>query len=324
MTILIAEIGGNHLGDIAKCEELAVSAWIAGADIVKFQALGEGSLVSEKYDKERFDHFKKFEFSLKDWICLSKKLKEKYDMNISFSVWDAEWVDQLNQFVDIWKVGSGDITHRELIKKLFSTNKDIIYSTAMTSESEVDELIEFNYKNGYKNKISILQCQANYNNPEIETVNLAYTERLKEKYSLKVGYSHHALNADLLKVAIARQFDYIEFHYTNERRGDFRDLKLSITKKELAELINFRALVKKSEGNGTKSVNSNEFNERDKFRRSCYASRSIRKGDKITSDLIIYRRPLIGIPSEFSDNIIGKTAKCDIEAHSPIEYSSLR
>ena len=168
-----------------------------------------------------------------------------------------------------------------------------------------------------------MQCQANYNNPEIESVNLAYAERLKEKYSLKVGYSHHALNTDLLKVAIARQFDYIEFHYTNEKKGDFRDLKLSITEEELAELISFRALVKKSQGNGIKSVNSNEFNERNKFRRSCYASRRISKGEEITADLIIYRRPMIGIPSEFSENIIGKLAKCDIEAHGSIEYSSL-
>jgi len=324
LTILIAEIGGNHLGDIAKCEELAISAWKAGADIVKFQALGVGSLVSEKYDRERFYHFKKFEFSLEDWVELSEKLTKNYGMNISFSVWDIDWVDHLNKYVNVWKVGSGDITFRVLIQKLFSTGKDIIYSTAMTSESEVESLIDFNHKNGYLDRISILQCQANYNNPEIDEVNISYAESLKEKYGIKVGYSHHATNADLLKIAVARRLDYVEFHYTEEKKGDFRDLKLSITKDELVELVNFRTLVEKSRGNGRKAVNSNEAEERVRFRRGCYASRGIKKGEKITIDSISFRRPMLGVASEFYEDVVGGVAKVDLNKDDNIKYSDIK
>ena len=57
---LIAEIGGNHEGNIDWALQMISDAASAGANAVKFQSYTAEQLVNYKLDKSRFDHFNNF------------------------------------------------------------------------------------------------------------------------------------------------------------------------------------------------------------------------------------------------------------------------
>lgn len=80
---LIAEIGGNHEGNIQWALQMIEDAAESGANAVKFQSYSASELVNSKLDKTRFDHFNNFILNDKEWsislyqkmICVNLKLK---------------------------------------------------------------------------------------------------------------------------------------------------------------------------------------------------------------------------------------------------------
>ena len=79
---LIAEIGGNHEGDLNKAKDLMFQANEAGADIVKFQSYSGDGLVNKKLRPDRYDHFNKFMLTEEEWLDLAMTAKNN---NILFS-----------------------------------------------------------------------------------------------------------------------------------------------------------------------------------------------------------------------------------------------
>ena len=80
---LIAEIGGNHEGDLNKAKDLMFQASAAGADIIKFQSYSGAGLVNKKLRPDRYEHFKKFMLTDEEWLDLAITAKK----NNIFSSW---------------------------------------------------------------------------------------------------------------------------------------------------------------------------------------------------------------------------------------------
>ena len=72
---LIAEIGGNHEGNVDWALNMISDAAKAGANAVKFQSYSAKELVNPKIDKVRFDHFDKFVLNPSEWKLLKKQSK---------------------------------------------------------------------------------------------------------------------------------------------------------------------------------------------------------------------------------------------------------
>ena len=73
--LLIAEIGGNHEGDIKYAKKLTRLACESGVDAIKFQIYTGDTLVSPLEDPDRNKHFKKFELSKNEYIELAEILR---------------------------------------------------------------------------------------------------------------------------------------------------------------------------------------------------------------------------------------------------------
>ncbi len=129
---LIAEIGGNHEGDFEYAKKLTKLAAESGADAVKFQIYTGDSLVNAKYDPDRNEHFKKFELTKQQYIDLAK-LCDELEITFMASVWDMNALNYIDSYIPIYKVGSGDLTAYNLIKKIVLTGKPIILSTGLAT-----------------------------------------------------------------------------------------------------------------------------------------------------------------------------------------------
>ena len=103
---LIAEIGGNHEGNLEYAKRLLLQAADCGANAVKFQTYFPDKIVSKVEDPTRHSHFGKFSLPIENYFELSELAKENNVMFMS-SIWDDDSLRDLNSLIDIHKVGSG-------------------------------------------------------------------------------------------------------------------------------------------------------------------------------------------------------------------------
>jgi|TARA_A100001011_G_C14317139_1_gene848489 N-acetylneuraminate synthase len=250
----IAEIGQAHDGSLGFAHSYIDS--LKGAEIkaIKFQmhiADAESSSF-EKFrinfsyeDKSRFDYWKRMEFSKDQWIGLKNHCEDLgFEFMVSpFSIQALNLIDELG--VKRVKIGSGESRNLLMLDKIKLLNKDIILSTGLTSNSELENLVNYlDYK-----KLSILHCTTSY--PSLkENFYLDRLSYLKNNYSNRytIGFSDHSGKESTLAAAIALGAKILEYHVVFDKKSfgpdstssiEIRDVKkTSKNLKELHESLN--------------------------------------------------------------------------------------
>jgi len=320
---LIAEIGGNHEGNFRYAQELIQLACESGVDAVKLQIYTGDSLVNSIEDKERNEHFKKFELKIEEYIELAKQC-EKNNIMFSASVWDPSAFKWINPFISFYKVGSGDLTAYPIIEKIISYKKPILLSTGLSTIEEVEDTINYMqskdsiYKT--KNYLALLQCTSMYPIPA-EDANLNVINDYKNRFNLLAGYSDHTIGSTALEIAVAMGADIIEFHFTDKREGKtFRDHQISFTKTEVIDLIKRINYINTLKGDGFKTPLKSELDSNHiiTFRRGLYFNRDMKKGEIINNNDIVALRPNHGIDARNFKKIINKKLNQDVKKHQKL------
>jgi N,N'-diacetyllegionaminate synthase len=323
---VIAEIGGNHEGDFEYAKYLTKLAAESGADAVKFQIYTGETLVNRIYDPVRFKHFKKFQLKKDQYLELAKLCK-KLGTNFMASVWNPDAISYIDKYVQIYKIGSGDMTCYDLIEKFLKTSKPLIVSTGLSKIKEVEDVIKFielKYPNYIKEKkIALLQCTSMY--PiSIRDANLNVINSYKERFNLPIGYSDHTEGTLAIEVAAAMGSEIIEVHFTDDRKNkSFRDHKVSLTKEELKNFLKYIRKIKKLKGSQIKKPTKIELenNHVYSFRRGVYTSRNIPKGHIISKKDLVTLRPAKGIGAENFFKLIGLKLKQDVKKNEHLNFN---
>ena len=324
---VIAEIGGNHEGNLDYAKKLLTDAANGGADAVKFQTYFPEKIVSKVEDPDRYKHFGKFSLPIENYFELAELAKENGVMFMS-SVWDHESLNELNPVIDIHKVGSGDLTNYPLIKSLLLTGKPLIISVAMAEMIEIKEVIDYieSIDPAYltDNKLAILQCVAMYGDPQDCFANLNVISSLKSEFkNITIGYSDHTVGNFAANIAVALGAEIIEIHFTDDKSREFRDHHISVDAKELAELQDNISRTITLLGSSKKHpVNEIESPERIKeFRRACYLKNDLQKGDVVSFEDLTTLRPCKGIDARDFEKIIGNKLLKDKKALVSLSWS---
>ena len=323
---VIAEIGGNHEGDIDYALRLTDLAIESGADAVKYQIYSPNGLVNKNLDPDRFQHFKKFTLAFDEYERLAKRCISS-GVQFMSSIWQSDAIDHFDSYINIHKVGSGDLTNYLLLKRLALTNKPIILSTAMANLDEVSEAIHFieSANGGYKKKgmLAILQCVAMYGNPKDNYANVSVIDSFYKCFPDKIiGYSDHTVGSLACEVAVAKGARILEVHFTDDKTRAFRDHHIAMDNSDIVALKKQIELIHSIGGSNEKvPIFDIETPERIKeFRRACYLKNDQTSGTVITADMLTCLRPCIGVPANEVFSIIGKKLKCDVEALSPLNH----
>jgi N,N'-diacetyllegionaminate synthase len=324
--LLIAEIGGNHEGNFEYAKKLAASAIEADVDFVKFQIYSGDSLVSKVESPERNQHFKKFELTKKQHIYLASMVQEA-GIGYTASVWDLEALNWIDPYISLYKIGSGDLTAYPILNEIVNKDKPIILSTGLSTEEEVLSSVKYiqSINKRYKSEdyLALLQCTSMYPIDE-KDANISVIQRLKELTNLTVGYSDHTEGIKTIYYAVSIGAQIIEFHFTDSREGKiFRDHKVSLTLKEVKDLIDEINVIKLIMGNSIKKPLEIELeNDHVKsFRRAVYPSRDIAAGEVLTKDNLTVLRPNCGIDARDYNTLIGKTIKSSVKYHQKLEWT---
>ena len=307
---LIAEIGGNHEGDFEYAKQLTRLAAESGVDAVKYQIYTGDSLVNQKYDPDRNNHFKRFQLTQEQYLELAE-LCQKLGVTFMASVWDIEAIDYIDRFSSIYKIGSGDLTAYNLIKKIVMTSKPIILSTGLATFAEVHDVVAFIKKLDAtfinEKKLAILQCSSMYPIPD-EDANLNVIRSYMEHFDLPVGYSDHTVGKDAIEVAVAMGAEIIEVHFTDSREGkEIRDHKVSLTKDEIQGFIKRVRKIKVQQGSADKFPTPSEIKNGHigSFRRAVYVNKDLPVNHKLTEEDLIALRPMEGVGAERYYQLIG-------------------
>ena len=228
-TIIIAEAGVNHNGDLDIAKRLIEVAADSGADYVKFQTFTASELVTKETKRADYQ-IKNSNVDETHYEMIHRlELKREYHqllinyanhcgikfLSTAFDIRGLEFLDSLG--VELFKISSGDITNYPYLKAAASYGKKIILSTGMSTIGDVEDAISVLIKFGSCRKdITLLHCTTEYPAP-IDEVNLLTMSTLKTAFRVNVGYSDHTLGIIIPIAAVALGACLIEKHFTLDK-----------------------------------------------------------------------------------------------------------
>ncbi|MBK1992311.1 N-acetylneuraminate synthase [Campylobacter sp. 2018MI35] len=320
-TLIIAEAGVNHNGDLNLAKKMIEVAAECGADFVKFQTFKSKNCVSinakkAKYqlqttnqDESQFEMIKKLELDLKAHQILIAYAKA---CNISFlsTPFDLESIELLHCLgLEIFKIPSGEITNLPYLKAIARLNKKIILSTGMANLGEIEACLDVLCKNGQKrSNITLMHCTTEYPAPFNE-INLKVIQTLKNAFNLNIGYSDHTKGISVALGAVALGACVIEKHFTLDKTMNGPDHKASLEPNELKSMCQSIRELELALGSGIKKASKSEKKNINIARKSLVAKKAIKKGEKFNEENLTTKRPGNGICAMRYDEFLGKIAQ---------------
>lgn len=231
---VIAEIGINHEGSLARCKKLIKLAKQCNSDAVKIQ-LSNPKLNYSKNIKS-FNLYKKSSLSvleIKKIYNYARKLKIEIFATIDESYLDL--VKKLKQ--KVFKISSSLNRNIFFIEKLSKLNLPIIISTGMSTYKEIHFISNYLKKNTNNNKIIYMHAVSLYP-PNLNNLNLERIKIIKKKLNCIIGYSDHYPGPYAAILSVMYGAKVIEKHFTDNIKRKGYDHKISSTPKELKFIIN--------------------------------------------------------------------------------------
>lgn len=331
--MIIAEAGVNHNGSIQIAEKLIDTAKEAGADAVKFQTFKTAKLVTTAAEKAKYQTVNtgiaESQYNMLSRLELSREMHlhlknycDKVKITFLSTPFDFESVDLLTELnVPIYKISSGDLTNIPLLRYVSAIGRPVILSSGMSTLGEIKEALETVYSKGNR-KVTVLHCTTNYPTP-FEEANLNAMNTIQNAFKVDVGYSDHTDGIEAAIAAVAMGAVVIEKHFTMDRNLPGPDHKASLEPADLKKLVRSIRNIEKALGSGIKSITASEAAIMNTVRKSIVARNMIKKGQSISMDDLEIKRPMKGIEPKYLDDIIGKTARRDINPEEHIQWLDL-
>lgn len=329
---IIAELSANHNGDINRAYAIMEAAKEAGADAIKLQSYTHDTITMDcdtddfqihggLWDGQTLYELYKGAHMPWEWHKpLFNKAKE-LGITIFSSPFDFSAVDLLEELsAPAYKIASFEVIDLPLIARVAKTGKPMIISTGMATQEEIREAVETAKSNGCE-ELVVLQCVSGYPAPP-EQYNLRTIPDIAKRFDVLSGLSDHTIDNATAIASVALGACLIEKHVTLDRNGGGADDSFSLEPKELAQLCKDTRTAWSALG-----VTNYERTEAEqgnvKFRRSLYAVKDIKAGDKFTSDNVRSIRPGFGLAPKKYDEVLSKAATVYLKAGTPIRLEHL-
>lgn len=332
-TLIIAEAGVNHNGDIDLAKQLIEVAANSGADLVKFQTFNADRLATQSAFKADYQilttESPESQHAMLQKLELTEPMHRELIahstlVNIGFfsTGFDIESINMLVRLgQELFKIPSGEITNLPYLRHIGHFGKKVILSTGMSNMDEIDAAINVLEKAGTpRSKITVLHCTTAYP-VNMSDVNLLAMQSIQERFKVAVGYSDHTLGVEIPIAAVALGAIVIEKHFTMDRNLPGPDHKASLEPRELKSMVEGIRNIEVALGDGIKRLMPGETDNREIARKSIVTCQPVKVGEVFSAENLTTKRPGTGISPMEWDNILGKKARRDYVIDELIDES---
>ena len=324
---IIAEMSANHGGSLANALEIVRQAKAAGADCVKIQTYTADSMTID-CDNEYFQihvglwdgynlyHLYEYAGTPYEWQARIKEECEACGIDFLSTPFDKAAVDFLESLqVEAYKVASYELVDIPLIEYIASKGKPMIISVGMGTVEDIQDALDACDRMG-NDQIVLLKCCSEYPAPW-DDMKLGNIPDMKKRFNLPVGLSDHSAGSLGAVVGVSLGACVIEKHVKLDGI-ESADSGFSMTMADFAQMVsdvkNAKRIMQGPDYRLTKGEESSTV-----FRRSIFAVKDIRAGEKFTEENVRVIRPGYGMKPKYYKDIIGKEASCDIERGWPLK-----
>ena len=320
-TLIIAEAGVNHNGDLDLAKQLINAAADAGADLVKFQTFNANHQVTRTAKKA--DYQTQTTSSTESQHAMLRRLELTEEMhhqliahcltqNIGFlsTGFDIESVDLLVSLgQECFKIPSGEITNLPYLRHIGQLGKTVILSTGMAMLGEIETAIEVLEQAGTpRDKLTVLHCTTEYPT-SMNEVNLRAMHSIHTAFGVAVGYSDDTQGIEVAIAAVAMGATVIEKHFTLDCNLPGPDHQASLEPAELKAMVTAIRNIEIALGDGIKRLTPSEARNKPVARKSLVASRAISIGEMFTAENLTTKRPGTGISPMRWDELVGQASQ---------------
>ncbi|WP_440934932.1 N-acetylneuraminate synthase family protein [Candidatus Pelagibacter sp.] len=336
-TYFIADIAANHDGSLSRAKKLIKLCAKNGADCAKFQHFKAETIVSDsgfrnmkslshqkKWRSSVFDTYKKASINL-NWTKELVNECKKYGIDFMTAIYDLEYVDNLDKYCSAYKIGSGDITWKDILLKIAKKNKPIFLATGASDMKDVEKALKiFN-----KNKLVLMQCNTNYtaSHENFKYINLNVLRTFKKKYKNKyiLGLSDHTFGYSTVLGAVTIGARVIEKHFTDNNNRNGPDHKFSMNPFTWKEMILETRNLERALGDGKKKIENNEKETVIAQRRGVWLRSDVKKGQKLKKNHLKMLRPCpkYSINPMNVENFIGRKFKNNLKKNNFLKKNHL-
>ena len=329
-TYFITDIAANHDSDLGRAKYLCDLAKDSGADAVKFQHHNCEKYVSDFGFKNlggKFSHQSKWEKSIyevyKDaevptsWTDKLKTYCDGIGIDLFSTPYDLDMVHHLDEYVDCYKIGSGDLAFEPMLNKVAEKGKPVMIATGAATIEEVVRAVEL--LESYGVDIVLMQCNTNYTGKDenFDYIHLNVLQTYKEMFpNVVIGLSDHTHGSVTTLGSISLGARVIEKHFTDDNNRPGPDHPFSMTPDSWREMVDNTRILERSLGHFTKEVQNNEKDTIVLQRRAIRFIKDMNSGDIISEGDFQFQRPCPEDAYNINDfsSIIGKELKRDIES----------
>lgn len=330
-TLIIAEAGVNHNGDLALARQLIDAAVDAGVDLIKFQTFNADRLVTTQAKKADYQNqntdagesqhtmIRRLELTRGMHEALIAHCKSR-GIQFFSTGFDVESIDMLLELgLDSFKIPSGEITNLPYLRHVGRYSKPVMLSTGMSTLGEIEAALDVLEQAGTpRNRITVLHCNTEYPTPMAD-VNLRAMLTIRDAFGVAVGYSDHTSGIEVAIAAVALGATVIEKHFTLDRNLPGPDHKASLEPRELKAMVAAIRNIEQALGDGIKRPSASEAKNKPIVRKSLVAACAIRAGEVFGEINLAVKRPGMGISPMRWDEVMGRKASRDFAVDELIE-----
>lgn len=332
----VADIAANHDGSLERAKDLIFLAADSGADAAKFQHFDAATIVSDvgfkaigtrrshqaRWKKTVFEVYKDASVSM-DWTETLRETCNKAGITFFTSPYSIEIVDQINEYVPAYKIGSGDITWIELVKHIASKQKPYILATGASSMDDVVRAVEAGLS--INSNLCLMQCNTNYSASldNFKYIQLNVLNVYRKMYpNLVLGLSDHTPGLVTVLGAVSLGARMIEKHFTDDLSREGPDHKFSMNPMAWREMVERTRELENALGSGVKRVEDNENETVILQRRAIRAAKDIASGTILSVEHLIVLRPCPknGLPPFYMNELLGKRVRHDVRGGDHLQW----
>lgn len=335
---IIAELGVNHDGQLARALDLVEGAAAAGVDAIKLQLFETDRLMSASAKLAAYQRAA----GESDPIAMLRRLE--LPLNQMHQVITAAHARGLHAIVtcfstelvaaahalpwDAYKTASPDIIHRPLLDALVRTGRPLIISTGAATLPEIARALT--WLAPARDRLAVLQCVSSYPTSR-NMAQLGGIGAIAQVFAGPIGYSDHTPDEDTGALAVRAGAVILEKHLTYNCQAKGPDHRASLEPAQMRRYVDLaRRAAEHRRADGVrpcspaiKRVLEVEQDVRLVSRQSLVAVRSLPVGHVLVPDDVAIKRPGNGIPPWARASAFGHPLLRPVNADHVISWTDL-